>query len=133
MGIKREEITGLEHIIKHWPSRECTWNNENTHNLWNLMKHSSAYPLLHSLLYHDEGRTSHSDWYENSFVMVVYEKLFLMFSQNFLSKTWVKKIFLIDNHYKTILVSVRIECSSPTVCTCWYLCITGTSTRCYSR
>ena len=39
--------------------------------------------------------------------MVVYEKIFLKFSQNFLSKARLKKI-LIDNNYKTYFVSVRM-------------------------
>ena len=37
-----------------------------------------------------DGRARHSVWYENSFIMVVYEKL--KFSQNFLCKPWLKKI-----------------------------------------
>ena len=47
-------------------------------------------------------------------IMIVYEKFFLKFSQNFLSKALQKK-FLIDYNYKTIFESVRIACSSYTV------------------
>ena len=32
---------------------------------------------------HTGGRARHSDWYENSFIMVVYKKIVLMFSQYF--------------------------------------------------
>ena len=52
---------------------------------------------------------------KNSFIMVVLEKKILNFSQNLLSKARLKIFFLIDNHYKTIFVSVRIACSSHTV------------------
>ena len=55
-------------------------------------------------LYHRRGRARHSDWYENSFIIVVYQSEFS------------KKGFLIDNHYKTIFVSVRMTWSSPIVC-----------------
>ena len=41
-------------------------------------------------------------------------RIFLKFSQNFLSKARLKK-FLIDNNYKTFFVSVRIVCSSCTL------------------
>ena len=54
------------------------------------------------------GRSCHSDRYENSFIMVVYEK-------SFFSRALDRKFWLIDNHYKTIFVSIRMACSSPTV------------------
>ena len=68
---------------------------------------------------HGRARAHNSDWYKNSFIMVVYENIFLKLSQNFLSKARLKKFsrlkkILIDNHYKTIFVSVRMACSSPT-------------------
>ena len=47
--------------------------------------------------------------------MVVYENILLKFSQNFLSKAWLKKNFLIDNNYKNFFVSVRMAYSSYTV------------------
>ena len=62
-------------------------------------------------LVHLVGRVRNSDWIENSFIMIVYEK----FSQNFLSKARIKIIF-IDSHYKTIVKSVRSACSS---CAVW--------------
>ena len=57
------------------------------------------------------GRARDSEWNENSFIMVVYKKI-LKFTQNFLSKVGLKK-FVIDNHYKTIFISVRMACYSP--------------------
>ena len=42
---------------------------------------------------HGGGRVRHSDCYENSFIMVVYENIFLKFSQNFLSKARLKNVF----------------------------------------
>ena len=61
---------------------------------------------------HGGGKARHSDWYENSFLMVVYENSF--FSRALDRKFWLnfKKNVLIDNHYKTI--SYQSECSSPT-------------------
>ena len=47
--------------------------------------------------------------------MVDYEENFLKFSQNFLPDARIKQIFLIDNHYKTIFVSLTMSYSSPTV------------------
>ena len=63
---------------------------------------------------HGVGRARHSDWSENNFIMVVYEKIFLKFSQNFLSNQRLKK-FLIDNHYKTICEQecIPVGCVPP--------------------
>ena len=55
------------------------------------------------------------DWLQNSFIMVVYENLFLKFSQNFLFKAQINKTFLINNRYTTIFESVRSACSSHKV------------------
>ena len=44
--------------------------------------------------------------------MVVYENFFLKFSQNCVSKVRINKQFLIDNHYQTIIKSVRNACTS---------------------
>ena len=49
---------------------------------------------------HSTRRVLTSDWFVNSFIIVVHEKISLKFSQKFLSKVWLK-YFLIDNHYKT--------------------------------
>ena len=57
---------------------------------------------------HLAGRalTSHK-----TFIKVVYGKFFSKFSQNFLSKAWLK-FFLTGNPFKTLYPSVRSECSS---------------------
>ena len=61
--------------------------------------------LLHRAFY---ARTS--DWLENSFIIVVYENFF---SYALDRKFWLNlKIILIDNHFKTILESVRSVCPS---------------------
>ena len=39
------------------------------------------------------GRALTSDWSVNSFIMVIYETLFLMYSQNFLYKHVTRKPF----------------------------------------
>ena len=47
---------------------------------------------------HSVWRARHSEWSENSFIMDVYENIFLKFSQNFVSKARLKNS-IIDNHY----------------------------------
>ena len=58
------------------------------------------------------GRSINSDWFVNSFIMVVYEKN--------------GHRILTDNHYKTIYASVRIDRSSYRVFmwigNCWIIC-----------
>ena len=51
-------------------------------------------------------------------------ELLSKFSQNFLSKVWLK-IFLIDNHYRTFYESLRSKCSSCRLC-CQYWRFQGT-------
>ena len=41
-------------------------------------------------LQHGGGRARHSDLSENSFITVIYEKMFFKFGQNFLSKARLK-------------------------------------------
>ena len=62
---------------------------------------------LYVLLMHPVGRISISDWFVNSFIMVVYEIFFFSLVQ----KT-TKKNFVIDKYYNTIYESVRIGYSS---------------------
>ena len=73
------------------------------------VKIKKLYAVHENRLQYGVGRAHHSDCSENSFIIAVYEKIF---SQNFLSKKRKKNNFLIDNHYKTIFVSVRMACSS---------------------
>ena len=58
--------------------------------------------------------------YWNAFLLM---KLVLSFSQNFLSKAWIKKS-LIDNHYITVFESVRSVCSSYTGVSEWKWSVT---------
>ena len=85
-------------------------------SLWNIhfCIHQSFIMLRTSRKqwYHVARRARHSDWCENSFIMVVYENFFKLQSE--FSKARLKS-FLIDNHHKTVYGSVRSECSSPTV------------------
>ena len=55
---------------------------------------------LDSWVFHPVGTALTSNWFGNSFMVVVYEN-FLKFIQNFLLKAREKTI-LIVNHYKTI-------------------------------
>ena len=42
---------------------------------------------------HPVERSFNSDWFVNSFIMVVYEKIFFKFSQNLVSQRTIKKFF----------------------------------------
>ena len=57
------------------------------------------------------GRVVTSDWFVKSFIIVVYDTIFLKFNQNFLSESRLK-IVLKDNNYKTIPRPVKSDCSS---------------------
>ena len=59
---------------------------------------------------HPVGRSLFSDWFVNSFTLVVYEKIFLFVLWT--EKFWQKKCFLIDNHYKSICEPVTNGYSS---------------------
>ena len=64
----------------------------------------------------DLTRWSHR-WTRKEFLpcwVIVYKNFFLQFSQNYLSKAWLKRI-LIDSHCKTIYGSVRSESYSCSV------------------
>ena len=102
----------------------CKWNEkkETLHNCRNWTKTSTCKYLSLSTYYYfvlwkppktpcPVGRALTSDWFVNGFIMVSM-RTFLKFSQNSLPKARLK-IFLIDNHYKTIFASVRVVCPSP--------------------
>ena len=83
---------------------------------WEPIK-SSQYPFLQKnktmASSHGVWRALTSDWSENSFVMLIYQKF--LFSRSLENSDWTKKKSLIDSHYKTIYRSVRMACSLYTV------------------
>ena len=77
---------------------------------------------------HPAGTAFSSDWSKNNFKWLYEKKIFLKFSQNFLSNTGLKN-FLTDNHYKTIYGPVRSECSSCRVIQYWRSLSSGYRSR----
>ena len=73
---------------------------------------------------HPVGGALSSDWSGNIFITVLYGEI--VFSHALDRKFWlnIKKIF-INNHYKTIYVAIRTECSSCRVnCKCLKIAFT---------